>query len=533
LKQEEERRIAEDARLGEQDRRLEEERLAQQEHLKKERLAQEARRADEEYQLEKKRRAQAVVESEPAKASPTVQDEGLNNGPIRLSFKARLEQMAPFRQGFNSPMRDAMQSCQAATIRCADASAALTGAQTQEEEVRGRRLESAWKVALATAAFEEAQRVREAAERREAAAKGVLDAATQGLTADTTALEQGRAITRDALSQLYAAQQEEFEAQISFMPFGVVQQSLHVDGLPSEDGDVGPPPLDPDGAPNEPQQPFKQETPPTPSKEAMPVDAQGSVESDDDIPSDESRLAESIRKVEEMRQQEERDRQAKQAAAELRLIQEEQERAIRENKEREDRERLARKEEVRKREERERLERERVAQERAAASRRAQELQQQQQRTKKWKKASNIEGDRCRIRDRRICATKAVSSWLIAQERFQVVCDEFDTTTFSEQQPLVFENVPWPVLHRPDSLKVSSIDWSAVEAFFRQFRAQLPLFVYKDVVEKTLRRFHPDRWSSRGILATVFDEAMREKIREAGNVVSQAITPIWRVPGFI
>jgi hypothetical protein len=144
---------------------------------------------------------------------------------------------------------------------------------------------------------------------------------------------------------------------------------------------------------------------------------------------------------------------------------------------------------------------------------------------KKWKKAHNRESQRCRARDQRFC--NPLWSPSFALKRFQAVCDEFDTITFSEQQPLVFENVPWPVLHRPDSLNVSTIDWSAVEIFFRQFRAQLPLPAYKDLVEKTHRRFHPDRWSSRGILVTVFLLDVREKIREAGNIVSQAITPIW------
>jgi hypothetical protein len=67
-----------------------------------------------------------------------------------------------------------------------------------------------------------------------------------------------------------------------------------------------------------------------------------------------------------------------------------------------------------------------------------------------------------------------------------------------------------------------------VEGFVREFRNQLQLSAYKDLLEKTHRRFHPDRWSSRGLLATIFDEGTREEIREAGNIVSQAITPIWR-----
>jgi hypothetical protein len=324
------------------------------------------------------------------------------------------------------------------------------------------------------------------------------------------------------LNRLHVAQQEEFEAQVGFLPFDIAEVPLHPDDLSPDDLSHN----------------VDQGRPPTPSKESISVDAEASLPPQETV-SDADRLAESIRKVEDMRQQEERDRQAKQAAAQekvqrqaaesarseaatkLRLAQEERQRIIREAKEHQDRERVAQ-DEVRKREEDERLGRERVAQEQAAAK--LKEVQQ----TRKWKKASSKETNRCRTRDRGFCQSP-FSYWspTTALERFLAVCEEFDTITFSKQQPLVFENVPWPVLHRPDSLDVSTIDWSAVEGFFRQFRGQLLLFAYKDMVEKTHRRFHPDRWSSRGILATVFDDGAREKIREAGNIVSQAITPIW------
>jgi hypothetical protein len=310
-----------------------------------------------------------------------------------------------------------------------------------------------------------------------------------------TAAEQGRLATRDALTRLQVAQQEEFEAQVAFLPFD------------NEEIPLNPEDLSPDDLWHN----VDQRRPPTRSQELITINTEAFRPSRDAVLSDADRLAESIRKVEEMRQQQETwqqkelERYARAAAKE------------KECKQADEQERLARKKEFR-----ECLAREKIARERTA------ELE-EQQRIKRWKKAKNKEVQRCRTRDRSFCANKSTSwpIWL-ALQRFQAVCEEFDSITHSEQQPLVFESIPWPVLHRPDSLKVSTIDGSSVEFFFREIRPRLQTVVYKDLVEKTQRRFHPDRWSSRGILATVFDGDIREQIREAGNVVSQAITPIWR-----
>jgi hypothetical protein len=51
---------------------------------------------------------------------------------------------------------------------------------------------------------------------------------------------------------------------------------------------------------------------------------------------------------------------------------------------------------------------------------------------------------------------------------------------------------------------------------------------YKSLVEKVHRLFHPDKWKSRRSLVTVMDEELRKLLEEAGNVVAQAMTPIWR-----
>jgi hypothetical protein len=525
------------------DQGTDEEKPLEEVHLSGERLPKQADHMGTEFRRGPEVQKQNVEETKRAKAARRIYDEVLERARLaeaaQLASQARQDIVAREKQEAlererTQPRRTAMQRCEAATLQRTSAGAALTEAHVHEDEIRGRRLDAARKVARAEALFTEARRLRKEAENREQAAKCALESAAGVLDGVRTAAEQGRVATQDALTKLHVAQQEELEAQVSFLPFeDRLEAPLELEAL-----------LDLDGvALDDLSQSVDQERPPTPSKDPKLVDTEASLPSQDTV-SDADRLAESIRKVEEMRQQEELNRQAKQAAAQekaqkqekeraraaaaaqLRLAQEERERVIQETKEREDRDRLAKEEEVRKRDERERLEREQVAQERAAELRRVQELQQQQQRINDWRKAHNRESQRCRARDQRFCNTLWAPS--LALKRFQAVCDEFDTIIFSEQQPLVFENVPWPVLHRPDSLNVGTIDWSAVEAFFRQFRVQLPLLAYNDLVEKTHRRFHPDRWSSRGVLATVFDGDAREKIREAGNVVSQAITPIWR-----
>ncbi|KAJ7348090.1 hypothetical protein DFH08DRAFT_960443 [Mycena albidolilacea] len=74
------------------------------------------------------------------------------------------------------------------------------------------------------------------------------------------------------------------------------------------------------------------------------------------------------------------------------------------------------------------------------------------------------------------------------------------------------------------------IDWGAVEAFFLRAKGQFGVNVagYNTLVEKVHRLFHPDKWKSRRLLVTVMDEELRKSLEEAGNVVAQAMTPIWR-----
>ncbi|EJD03099.1 uncharacterized protein FOMMEDRAFT_146791 [Fomitiporia mediterranea MF3/22] len=115
-----------------------------------------------------------------------------------------------------------------------------------------------------------------------------------------------------------------------------------------------------------------------------------------------------------------------------------------------------------------------------------------------------------------------------ALERYISLSDTFDALNFFKGDVIVFETVPWPVLMRPGSFSVEDIDWTAVETFFRQIRVYLPTPEYRKLVEKSHKRFHPDRWRSRRVLISVEDEEEKECLEVAANTVAQALTPIWK-----
>jgi len=75
---------------------------------------------------------------------------------------------------------------------------------------------------------------------------------------------------------------------------------------------------------------------------------------------------------------------------------------------------------------------------------------------------------------------------------------------------------------------VEDIEWAAVEKFFESVKPHMRLQDYKAFVEKSHRRFHPDRWRARGLLTSIPDDEDRECIEVAANTVAQALTPLWR-----
>ncbi|KAF9452400.1 hypothetical protein P691DRAFT_795093 [Macrolepiota fuliginosa MF-IS2] len=96
-----------------------------------------------------------------------------------------------------------------------------------------------------------------------------------------------------------------------------------------------------------------------------------------------------------------------------------------------------------------------------------------------------------------------------ALERYRVLSEAFDNTKFTPDCPLTVEDVPWPSLQSPVNFAVEDVNWDSVERFFEAVRTHLRLQDYKALVEKSHRRFHPDRWRSRNLLKTVEDEAIR------------------------
>lgn len=72
------------------------------------------------------------------------------------------------------------------------------------------------------------------------------------------------------------------------------------------------------------------------------------------------------------------------------------------------------------------------------------------------------------------------------------------------------------------------IEWNAVEQFFSAVEPLMSMpGEYKLLLEKTHRRFHPDKWRARGMMNSVLDEELRKKLEGAGNIVAQAVTPLW------
>ncbi|KAI9459090.1 hypothetical protein F5148DRAFT_1287215 [Russula earlei] len=230
----------------------------------------------------------------------------------------------------------------------------------------------------------------------------------------------------------------------------------------------------------------------------VPEEADGLTEALDELRMHEERIAESRRKIAEL----ERDRPLWEAAERARERQEREE----EEERRAEHERRRRREEAEAlaRAERKRLEAERERQAEAEAAEAAKRRREAQR--ARW----------------------ARGPWTSqrALERYRVLCESFDET--AKPASLTFEDIPWPTLRAPFAFGPEDIDWSAVEAFFHTVRGHMRAQDYRAFVEKSHRRFHPDRWSARGLLAAIGDDDARGMIEVAANTVAQALTPLWR-----
>jgi hypothetical protein len=231
----------------------------------------------------------------------------------------------------------------------------------------------------------------------------------------------------------------------------------------------------------------------------------------DELRMHEELIAESRRKISEL----ERDRPLWEAAARARERQEREEeeerRAAHERRKREEAESLARAEEER-RVEAER-ERERARQVEAEAEAKA------EAEAEAAAKRRAAEAQRARW---------ARGPWTSqrALERYRVLCESFDEA--AKPASLSFEDIPWPTLCAPFTFGPEDVDWATVEMFFRTVRGHMRAQDYRVFVEKSHRRFHPDRWSARGLLAAIRDDDARGMTEVAANTVAQALTPLWR-----
>ncbi|KAH6913817.1 hypothetical protein BKA70DRAFT_1094838 [Coprinopsis sp. MPI-PUGE-AT-0042] len=103
-----------------------------------------------------------------------------------------------------------------------------------------------------------------------------------------------------------------------------------------------------------------------------------------------------------------------------------------------------------------------------------------------------------------------------AVERFMENNDYFDITRFSETNPLAVEDIPWPTLLHPSQFSPEDVDWSSVEEFFDVLKTYYRTQEYASVVEKSHRRFHPDRWRSRNLFKAILDASERDFVEVGG-----------------
>lgn len=184
-----------------------------------------------------------------------------------------------------------------------------------------------------------------------------------------------------------------------------------------------------------------------------------------------------------------------------------------------------REEEQRRAEERRKREREEA--ERVAAEKRRAEEEEALRKKQAEIRQRNSARQRLRLEQIRLWS-EGYWSATHALRRFRILSERFDEPNFRTDGIIIFETIPWPVLMRPGNFTLDEINWEAVEKFFQHVERMVSPAEYKTLVEKTHKRFHPDRWRSRRVLQSVDDEQEKERLGNAANVVAQAMTPIWQ-----
>jgi len=219
--------------------------------------------------------------------------------------------------------------------------------------------------------------------------------------------------------------------------------------------------------------PGRFQPPPMSEPEIVSDDSSDEAEEMDPIEAEKRKIEESRRKIAEL----ERDKPLWEAAGRDREQREQDE----------ERERHAAKRARERRTEGERRERE-------YRERMAKEAEEQQQREQEQRQRQ--EKERRHTQNR---ARWTRGPWTIqrALERYRFLCEQFDSAKFSSEDPLTFDDVPWPMLRC--SFSVEDIEWSVVERFFASVKPHMRIQDYKVFVEKSHRRqvLLCDRWGWR------------------------------------
>lgn len=115
-----------------------------------------------------------------------------------------------------------------------------------------------------------------------------------------------------------------------------------------------------------------------------------------------------------------------------------------------------------------------------------------------------------------------------AVERYKETSDFFDMARFSEEHPLCIDDVPWPTLRHPNAFSLpEDVDWDSVEHFFEVLKNHMRTQEYITLVEKSHRRFHPDRWRSRGLFKSVIDSEERNWMEVGTFTIRSAVLRRW------
>ena len=208
--------------------------------------------------------------------------------------------------------------------------------------------------------------------------------------------------------------------------------------------------------------PSSSQPPPQSEPEIVSDGSSDEAEGEDPIEVEKRKIEESRRKIAEL----ERDKPLWEAAKRERERKEQEEERERQAAKRA-RERKA---EV---DRKEREHRERKAKE--AEERQKREQEERQRREKERKHTQNR-------------ARWARGPWTIqrALERYRFLCEQFDNAKFSSEDPLTFDDIPWPIVRC--TFSVEDIEWSTVENFFASVKPHMRIQDYKVFVEKSHRR---------------------------------------------